>query len=367
MNRNLHVIAPADIYTPGGVVTEIPLTCIADSGKVLPVKVSTVIIRIITSDPLTFEILTELGDFVFGVNEDDSIVLPGSKIYNPCTEETIYVTEYINDIVPFISCCNATQQFIEAAPPSEGGENIEALENRLVFYSLTEDAATALNGVIELSEEQEIDINWGDGSTEVLSGESIYNIAHVFNMPGSNGVSINFADGTKLTKFILQNANVTGVSGLELFTNLVELEISKSLLAELPVLPNSITKLIVACNPDISTIAALPTSLLYFDASNCGLTALPTLPVGLTDMYVPNNVIEDIPALPANIANLNVSDNALDVAELDSVLAEVVSQAIDNGLLELQDQTPLAEVDGPGAADITTLQGRGWVVNADIA
>lgn len=413
MNRNLHVIAPADTYTAGGIVEEISLACVNDINKTLPVKVSTVFLHITSTDPLVFEELTELGLLVFGINLDASIVIVVSKIYNPCTEESIYVAEYRNDIIPFIGCCSAIEQGpIDEAPPPDpddpGPGNIPGIENQIAFYVVNdEDNSTSLNGNLQLSANQTITINFGDGFTSVLSGSNNYNFAHVYNDPAVYPIAINFVDGSKLTKLKIQNANVSGMSGLNTFINLVEFEISNSRLIALPVLsagllklnfnsnnvdmmpmlptslnelqcannlltsvtppnvPNTVAKLICSGNTGLISFASLPTSLVYLDSSNCGLTTLPALPAGLVEMYISGNVIDDIPALPANILNLDVSDNSLDVAEVDSILAEIVSQTVDNGTLDIQDQTPIANLDAPGLADKATLQGRGWIVNND--
>lgn len=407
MNRNLHVIAPADEYTPGGVTTEIPLSCLSDAGKVLPVKVTTVIIRIITTDPLTFEILTELGDFVFGLNEDDSIVLPGSKIYNQCTEESIYVLEYKNDIIPFISCCSAVEQGpIDEAPATEdpGPGNIPGILNQIAMYVVNaEESETAININIVLNANQTITINWGDGFTAVLSGNSNYNISHVFTEAGVYGVAVNFTDDTKLIKFKVQNGNISGLSGLDGFVNLTEFEISNSRLVALPDLPTGLLKLnfnsnniedagvlpallteLKAANNLLTDIAApnsvetlvvagnigldafdLPTSLELLDCSGCGVTALAALPSGLIDLNCSGNSLTDVPDLPANILNLDASDNEIAVADIGDILDDIVANAVDNGTLSLQDQTPAAIPDVDGQTAITTLQGRGWIVEVD--
>lgn len=95
MDRNLHVIYPADEYIPSGDVQIVPLTC--TDGFVYPKKVTKVLLHIITDPAFSVEEVTAWGENV----------IVATKILNPCDMSVIYVAEYINDVLPWVNCCGS--------------------------------------------------------------------------------------------------------------------------------------------------------------------------------------------------------------------------------------------------------------------
>jgi hypothetical protein len=86
------------------------LICVALMTRVknLAVILSKVLLRIDhNDDPATFTVISEIAEGeTYGLDELTNIeIIYATKIYNPCTEETIYVAEYITDIIPFLNCC----------------------------------------------------------------------------------------------------------------------------------------------------------------------------------------------------------------------------------------------------------------------
>lgn len=415
MQKTLDLIAPADTYIEGGTQTDIDLNCINDAGKILPVKLSSVIIRIITTDPLTFEILTQLGeDQFFGVNEDESIILPATKIYNPCTEQTVYVLNYINDIAPFIVCCTGDElpgnigggDLPGGGDFEPGGPNTPAVENKIQFIVQNdEDNGTFINCRLKFNSIQSFNVIWGDGLTSSFSGSNNYSFTHIFNTAGLYNVSIELNNESSLQELQLDDGHITGISGLENYSSLEKLSLNNNLLTALPThntaltelkvnankiadlgtlsdmlltvlecaanlvisldLPTTLQRLVASGNPNLLSLdLSLLTTLVFVDISNCpAIDTIGNMQNTLVEFYANSCAIASVGTISNILEVLNVADNVLDASDVDAIITEIEGQAIDNGILNLEDQTPAAVP--TATTQVANLIGRGWEVTTD--
>lgn len=109
----------------------------------------------------------------------------------------------------------------------------------------------------------------------------------------------------------LYNLNISDLSGIEYFNNLIDLDCSYNQLTSLPILPNGLTNLSFHFN-QISNISSLPDSLWYLNCSFNSLTNLPVnLPNNLHDLICSNNQLSTLPNLPITLDGLFCQSNQL--------------------------------------------------------
>ncbi|HTA63022.1 MAG TPA: T9SS type A sorting domain-containing protein [Bacteroidia bacterium] len=107
------------------------------------------------------------------------------------------------------------------------------------------------------------------------------------------------------------NMNITSVEGVQYFTSLTKLNCSgNQQITSLPALPSTLIELECSTNA-ISQLPALPDSLIYLDCGVNGLTSLPTLPASLTGLSCIANQLTSLPTLPAGLTGLSCFNNSL--------------------------------------------------------
>lgn len=407
MNRLLYIIAPAATYIEDGTIETVQLSCIDENGKQLPAVVSRVLLRITDTDPLTFEEIPSLAEGqVFGVNEDDSIIIYATKIVDPCTDEVTYVKDYFTDVAPFTQCCSLAEQQNEIptdeTPPPPNGDPVE---NKVLLQVNNETTdGTFATCTIQLNAIQTVSINWGDGFITNLSNGATYNFTHLYNAPGIYNAQVSFSNQNNVVKLKFNSMHVQSMSSLINFINLTELEMVDNLLSALPGLPTGLLKLIVTANL-IDTFSALPSALQYLDCADnladtismpstvttliCGssilenfvslhsglltfscsnspnIDTIPALPSSLLQLECENCDITNLPTLPADLNTLLAAGNTLSVATVNTALTTLAAGIVNDGLLDLSDQVPTATPTGGGATAKTTLISRSWDVTTD--
>jgi uncharacterized repeat protein (TIGR01451 family) len=103
---------------------------------------------------------------------------------------------------------------------------------------------------------------------------------------------------------------ISDLKGIEHFTNLQTLNCKTNLLTSLPALPNSL--LTLCCdNNQLKSLPTLPNSLEKLECSNNQLTEIPLLPNALNRLLCQGNQLVSLPNLPSSIQTLFCSNNLL--------------------------------------------------------
>jgi hypothetical protein len=111
-----------------------------------------------------------------------------------------------------------------------------------------------------------------------------------------------------------------------------------------------------------SALPDLPAGLIYLDVSSCpNLTALPPLPAALQALLISSTPIATVPTVPAATVQINADDCGWNAAKVNSLLANLVANATDNGTATLAGTN--AAPTGQGITDKNTLIARGWTVS----
>lgn len=112
------------------------------------------------------------------------------------------------------------------------------------------------------------------------------------------------------TSLTVSNMNISDLTGLNAFANLLQLNCSGNLLQTIPPLPPMLANL--SCNNNqLGALPQLPSTLVILSCSQNALTYLPPLPTGLTTLYCSYNQLLELPALPSSLTNWNCSHNQL--------------------------------------------------------
>ncbi|MEX1188921.1 MAG: T9SS type A sorting domain-containing protein [Bacteroidia bacterium] len=104
--------------------------------------------------------------------------------------------------------------------------------------------------------------------------------------------------------------DISDLTGIQYFNNLVVLDCSTNQLSGLPPLPNSIQTLLCD-NNQLSSLPILPEALDLFYCSQNNLISLPTLPSLLTDFQCFDNQLTSLPELPESLLYFDCSNNLL--------------------------------------------------------
>ncbi len=127
-----------------------------------------------------------------------------------------------------------------------------------------------------------------------------------------NGNDMDTTCSDIITETIISIAgnNISDLTGIEYFSNLLQLDCSSNLLTILPPVASSIKTLYCNINQLIS-LPNLPDSLDLFDCSENNLTYIPPLPSKLAVFNCTQNQLSNLPALPGMIQYLYCSNNNL--------------------------------------------------------
>jgi len=106
-----------------------------------------------------------------------------------------------------------------------------------------------------------------------------------------------------------KNNNISELTHLQEYTNLISINCSKIGLTKLPPLPNILTELDCSEN-NLTELPRLPDTLSSLFCSKNNLTKLPRLPDTLTDLDCSKNDLTELPLLPDTLTDLNCSHNS---------------------------------------------------------
>jgi Leucine-rich repeat (LRR) protein len=113
-----------------------------------------------------------------------------------------------------------------------------------------------------------------------------------------------------ITKINVRQCNLTSISNLSRFINLIYLYCNENKLTSLPELPVSLQNLYCS-NNQLTSLPFLPTSLKNLDCDNNQLKSLPKLPESLGWLYCNNNHLTFLPLLPKEMWSLSSYSNQL--------------------------------------------------------
>jgi len=113
------------------------------------------------------------------------------------------------------------------------------------------------------------------------------------------------------TSLIVNNSNISNLSGAEYFVNLETLDCSyNQLINSLPNLPNLL--IILNCNNNqLTSLPALPNTLSELRCEGNLLTNLPTLPISLIKLFCHYNQLTSLPTLPNSLDKIWCFNNQL--------------------------------------------------------
>ena len=129
-------------------------------------------------------------------------------------------------------------------------------------------------------------------------------------MSGVNLMDTTHVAVTTKSLIDLVGLNIANLSGIQYFTSLTNLQVYNNPLTSLPALPSSLIHLFCASN-QLTSLPALPSSLTSLECSNNQLTSLPALPSSLVQLTCGNNQLTSLPALPSLLTNLSCDNNQL--------------------------------------------------------
>ena len=75
--------------------------------------------------------------------------------------------------------------------------------------------------------------------------------------------------------------------------------------------------------------------------------------------------LTNIVTLPSGVNNLVVLSCALTVGQVNKILTTLDANGLSDGIVEISGQTPAAAPTGAGAAAVTSLEAKGWIVSTD--
>lgn len=231
------------------------------------------------------------------------------------------------------------------------------------------------------------------GSTEILSMDisSVSGIRYIWTLPNLTNL---FSNGNTL---------ISDIGGMP--NSIVTMSLQGGSLSKLHPLSQSAVSILNFANNPVTTFPSLPATMSYINCNNNPLMALPTtIPFGVTQLYsngtsitqppssLPNSIVSmsfasnanlnlwlttlpsslssfdisgcplltALPTIPSNVRYLNVSfDGLTDVAQ-DNICANLVSNGLLSGSLNLLGNASLLPVT---LTRIATLQGRAWTVS----
>ena len=106
------------------------------------------------------------------------------------------------------------------------------------------------------------------------------------------------------------NMNISDLTGMDHFTNLLNLDCNSNQLTVLPALPNSLVTLWCGYN-QLTSLPALPNSLVDLNCDGNQLTVLPNLPNTLVVLFFDYNQLTVLPVLPNSLLTLGCGGNLI--------------------------------------------------------
>ena len=108
------------------------------------------------------------------------------------------------------------------------------------------------------------------------------------------------APAQNLTKLVVNEQNISDLTGLEAFSALTEFSCNDNKLTVLPKLPEGLRELACGGN-QLTTLPTLPTTLIELRCGQNKLTALPKLPNSIETIVCSGNGITQLPSLPTSL------------------------------------------------------------------
>jgi len=115
-------------------------------------------------------------------------------------------------------------------------------------------------------------------------------------------------DVLNATTLFVGASGISDLTGIEYFGSLQELRCDANNLSTLPALPASLLILRFGNNP-ITAWPDLPNTLSELICSDLNLTFLPELPASLTELHCAYNNLTVLPELPSTLVKLNCNNN----------------------------------------------------------
>lgn len=162
----------------------------------------------------------------------------------------------------------------------------------------------------------------------------------------------------KLAHLNVNYKEITDLTGLEGFSNLISFDCSNNKIEQLPYLPNPYLKVVRCANNRLTSLPLFPESVLVLDCSGNKIRFVTGLPKALLELTLNGNPLKTLPklpihlqklscvgdslstlsALPDDILTLNYSNNQLQkIVKLPAQLSKMIG---DNNLLDSLPQLP---------------------------
>ncbi len=104
---------------------------------------------------------------------------------------------------------------------------------------------------------------------------------------------------------------IQNLQGVQYFTNLKYLDVTKNLLSSIPTLPKNLQYLNTSFNSNVVSLPTLPNTLTWLSCYQNALTSLPQLPNNLQTLDVLGNNLSALPTLPNSLLYLRTYGNPL--------------------------------------------------------
>jgi len=171
-------------------------------------------------------------------------------------------------------------------------------------------------------------------------------------------------DNTSLTRLICTKAGLSAFPLLPTTMSNGYIDFSQNVISTLPdVLPYGLTELYIDSNAITSPPLNFPSSVVSMSLSNNPnlSTWTTTLPSSLVWFWCrDNSPLASLPTIPSSMKYLDVSYNSLTDLVQDSCCADLVTNGVNGGTLDLRGNASLLPVT---LTRIATLQSRAWTVN----
>jgi uncharacterized repeat protein (TIGR01451 family) len=100
------------------------------------------------------------------------------------------------------------------------------------------------------------------------------------------------------TILYIESSNISDLTGIGYFKNLLEMNCGNNQLTSLPDLPDSLEYLSCSDNSQLISLPPFPPNLKYILVFGCAITNLPALPDSLELLFCQDNQISNLPVLP---------------------------------------------------------------------
>lgn len=188
-----------------------------------------------------------------------------------------------------------------------------------------------------------VTVDWGDGNTNTYTGTNM-NPSHTYSAPGLYTISVGHSVNPSQIQ-VTSNASIQSISTLILETTLQVLNAVGNQFTALPTIPNNVTNIDFSFNQLTSLPVALPTLLSF--------------------LRVDFNQLTSLPVIPTLVNNILANNNQLTVAAVSNSLIQLDANGLNNGIVDLSNQTPAAPPNAGGATAAANLIGKGWTVTTD--